>query len=228
MTSSDSAPAPVPDAVRQAVGQFVTGIAVVAVTTGGVTHALAASSFTSVSLDPLLVLVCLDRAAPRHDPVISAGTWAVSILSEEHEPTARRLTPRGGPLDPGLPTSSGSLDPALPAEAARRDPGLPTAGGPLDIGVPAGAARRDPGLPSGAAPLDAQLNGHPHHPGPITGHPILADALAALECRTYAVHPGGDHTILIGQVLSAAGPTAPEVPGPLLFHAGRYRRLPAR
>ena len=204
MTSSEAASAP--DAVRQAVGQFVTGIAVVAVTTGGVTHALAASSFTSVSLDPLLVLVCLDRAAARHDPVISAGTWAVSILSEEHEPTARRLAPRGGPLDPGLPTSSGSLDPALPAEAARRGPGLP----------------------AGAAPLDAQLNGHPHHPGPITGHPILADALAALECRTYAVHPGGDHTILIGQVLSAAGPTAPEVPGPLLFHAGRYRRLPAR
>jgi flavin reductase (DIM6/NTAB) family NADH-FMN oxidoreductase RutF len=184
VTSPEAAAASVPEAVRQAVGQFVTGIAVVATATGGVTHALAVSAFTSVSLDPLLVLVCVDRAAHRHDPVISADTWAVSILSEEHEPTARRLT---------------------------------TSGGPLDIGVPAGAA-----------PLDAQLNGHPHHPGPVTGHPILADALAALECRTYAVHPGGDHTILIGQVLSAAGPTAPEVPGPLLFHAGRYRRLPTR
>jgi flavin reductase len=159
------------EAVRQAVGQFATGIAVVATSTGGVTHALAVSAFTSVSLDPLLVLVCVDRADHRHDPVIAAPTWAVSILSEEHEPAARGLTTAGPSPGPGL-------------------------------------------------------NGHPHHPGPITGHPILAEALAALECRTYAVHPGGDHTILIGQVLSVTGPEAADVPGPLLRHAGRYRRLP--
>lgn len=195
MTSPEAAPAPVPEAVRQAVGQFVTGIAVVATTTGGVTHALAVSAFTSVSLDPLLVLVCVDRAAHRHDPVISADTWAVSILSEEHEPTARRLTTSDAPSGPGLP---------------------------------AGAGLRGAGLPAGAGPLDAQLNGHAHHPGPVTGHPILAGALASLECRTYAVHPGGDHTILIGQVLSVVGPQTPAVPGPLLLHAGRYRRLPAR
>ena len=162
-----------PAALGQAAGQFATGIAVVAATIGGVTHALTVSAFTSVSLDPLLVLVCVERAARRHDPVVSAGTWAVSILTEDHEPTARRLATSGWPSD-------------------------------------------------------AQLNGHPHHPGPATGHPVLDDALASLECRTYAVHPGGDHTILVGQVLSAAGPDASEVPGPLLFHAGRYRRLPPR
>jgi flavin reductase len=176
-------------------GQFATGIAVVAATTGGVTHALAASAFASVSLDPLLVLVCVDRAADRHDPVVAADAWAVSILSQEHEPTARRLAARGGPLDAA----------------------------PATVGAPLGARPATTGTP-----LDAQLDGHPHHPGPVTGHPILAGALAALECRTYAVHPGGDHTILVGQVLSVAGPQASEVPGPLLFHAGRYRRLPTR
>ena len=168
------------EAVRQAVGQFVTGIAVVATSTGGVTHAMAVSAFTSVSLDPLLVLVCVDRADQRHDPVVAAPTWAVSILSEHHEPAARHLTVGGATSGPGLTTR------------------------------------------------DARLNGHPHHPGPVTGHPILANALASLECRTYAVHPGGDHTILIGQVLSVAGPEASDVPGPLLRHAGRYRRLPDR
>ena len=159
-----------PEAFRLATGQFVTGIAVVATTVGGVTFAVTASSFASVSLDPLLVLVSIERAARAHDPVVSAGTWAVSVLAEDHEPTARGLAP-------------------LDADAAG-------------------------------------LNGHPHHPGPVTGHPILDGALAALECRTYAVHPGGDHTILIGQVLSVAGPAASEVRGPLLTHAGRYRRLP--
>jgi flavin reductase (DIM6/NTAB) family NADH-FMN oxidoreductase RutF len=184
VTSPEAAPAPAPDAVRQAVGQFATGIAVVATSTGGVTHALAVSAFTSVSLDPLLVLVCLDRADDQHDPVIAAGTWAVSILSEEHQPTARRLTTRPTPPGPGLTAHDASPGPGL--------------------------------------------NGHPHRPGPVTGHPVLADALASLECRTYAVHPGGDHTILIGQVLSVAAPEASDVPGPLLLHAGRYRRLPDR
>jgi flavin reductase (DIM6/NTAB) family NADH-FMN oxidoreductase RutF len=195
VTSPEAAPAPVPDAVRQAVGQFATGIAVVATSTNGVTHALAVSAFTSVSLDPLLVLVCVDRADDRHDPVIAAGTWAVSILSEEHQPAARRLTTRAASPGPGLTTHSASPGPGLTTHSASPGPGL---------------------------------NGHPHRPGPVTGHPVLADALASLECRTYAVHPGGDHTILIGQVLSVAGPEASDVPGPLLLHAGRYRRLPDR
>ena len=163
-----------PEAFRLAVGQFVSGIAVVTTTVGGVTSAITASSFTSVSLDPLLVLVCVERAGRQHDPLVAAGTWAVSVLAEDHEPTARGLAPHA----------------QLPASTL------------------------------------AGLNGHPHHPGPATGHPILDGALAALECRTYAVHPGGDHTILIGQVLSVAGPAAADVPGPLLTHAGRYRRLP--
>jgi flavin reductase len=172
----DPAQAPAPDAFRQAAGQFVTGITVVTATSGGVTHAITASAFTSVSLDPLLVLVCVERAAGPHDPVVSAGTWVVSVLAEDHEQAARGLGAHAKPLDS----------------------------------------------------VAAGLNGYPHHPGPVTGHPVLDGALASLECRTYAVHPGGDHTILVGQVLSVAGPTAADVPGPLLAHAGRYRRLPAR
>jgi len=96
---------------------------------------------------------------------------------------------------------------------------------PLDINLTVGGATSGPGLTT----RDARLNGHPHHPGPVTGHPILDDALASLECRTYATHPGGDHTILVGQVLSVTGPPAgAEPPGPLLYHDGRYRRLPTR
>jgi flavin reductase (DIM6/NTAB) family NADH-FMN oxidoreductase RutF len=82
-----------PEAFRLATGQFVTGIAVVTATVGGVTSAITASSFTSVSLDPLLVLVCVERAGRLHDPVVSAGTWAISVLAEDHEPTARGLAP---------------------------------------------------------------------------------------------------------------------------------------
>jgi flavin reductase (DIM6/NTAB) family NADH-FMN oxidoreductase RutF len=73
-------------------------------------------------------------------------------------------------------------------------------------------------------PLDGQLDGVPHHPGAVTGAPILDGALSAIECRTTAVHDGGDHSIVVGVVVGVTEPS-PEPRGPLLYHAGRYRRL---
>lgn len=55
------------------------------------------------------------------------------------------------------------------------------------------------------------------------GIPYLADAAAWFDCRTWAIHPGGDHDILIGRV-TAFG----QRPGPtLLFQDGRFRRSDA-
>jgi flavin reductase (DIM6/NTAB) family NADH-FMN oxidoreductase RutF len=49
-----------------------------------------------------------------------------------------------------------------------------------------------------------------------------------MECRTRAVHDGGDHSIVIGEVLGVTEPAeAGGESGPLLYHAGRYRRLAA-
>ncbi len=74
-------------------------------------------------------------------------------------------------------------------------------------------------------PLDGQLDGVAHHPGPVTGAPVLDSALASLECRTTAVHDGGDHSIVVGQVLGVSGPDGPPARGPLIHYAGAYRRL---
>jgi flavin reductase (DIM6/NTAB) family NADH-FMN oxidoreductase RutF len=74
-------------------------------------------------------------------------------------------------------------------------------------------------------PLEGQLDGVPYHPGPVTGAPILDGALAALECGLTDVHDGGDHSIVVGEVL-AATTLRPEA-GPLVFFGGRYRRLAA-
>jgi flavin reductase (DIM6/NTAB) family NADH-FMN oxidoreductase RutF len=72
-------------------------------------------------------------------------------------------------------------------------------------------------------PLAGQLDGIAYHPGPLTGAPILDSALSALECRTTAVHDGGDHSIVVGEVI---GVTPPRPVGrPLVYYAGRYRRL---
>jgi flavin reductase (DIM6/NTAB) family NADH-FMN oxidoreductase RutF len=72
-------------------------------------------------------------------------------------------------------------------------------------------------------PQEGQLDGIAWHPGPLTGVPILDSALSALECRTTAVHDGGDHSIIVGEVLGARL-LRPEG-RPLLYFGGRYRRL---
>ncbi len=51
-----------------------------------------------------------------------------------------------------------------------------------------------------------------------SGAPILPNTLAYAECRLYAVHPGGDHVILLGELLDAAAGDAV----PLLYFRGRY------
>jgi flavin reductase (DIM6/NTAB) family NADH-FMN oxidoreductase RutF len=73
-------------------------------------------------------------------------------------------------------------------------------------------------------PLEGQLDAFRHHAGPVTGAPLLDEALSTLECRTTAVHDGGDHSIVVGEVLAVAGPP-PGGNGPLLHYAGGYRRL---
>jgi flavin reductase (DIM6/NTAB) family NADH-FMN oxidoreductase RutF len=72
-------------------------------------------------------------------------------------------------------------------------------------------------------PLAGQLDSFRHHAGAATGAPILDDALAAIECRTTAVHDGGDHSIVVGEVLAVSEPS-PEG-SPLLYYASHYRRL---
>ena len=53
---------------------------------------------------------------------------------------------------------------------------------------------------------EGALAGVPHHRGPHTGALLLDDALATFECVTTAAHPGGDHTVLIGEVLAVEMP----------------------
>lgn len=55
-----------------------------------------------------------------------------------------------------------------------------------------------------------------------TGSPILPDCLANFDCRTYAIHDGGDHRIFIGEVLRF---TANTEGAPLLYFRGGYATL---
>lgn len=154
---------------RRAVGRFATGICVVSTVADGLDHAMTVNAFTSVSLDPLLVLVCVETEARFCDAVLASGFWGVSILDAAARPAADWLATRG-------------------------------------------------------RPLQGQLDTLPHARGPATGAPVLLAASAWLECRTHAVHPGGDHLIVVGEVLSVG--LGPEDSGALLYHRAAYRKLP--
>ncbi|MER7721056.1 flavin reductase family protein [Streptomyces flaveolus] len=63
----------------------------------------------------------------------------------------------------------------------------------------------------------------PYVRGEVSGSPLVGGALATLECRTEQRIPAGDHTLVIGRVLTAALPSADG--GPLTYFRGRYRHL---
>lgn len=67
---------------RQAMGRFATGVTIVTVDVDGEVHGMTANAFASVSLDPLLVLVCVDRAARTHAHLHSKKRFGINILAE--------------------------------------------------------------------------------------------------------------------------------------------------
>lgn len=76
-------------------------------------------------------------------------------------------------------------------------------------------------LASPGRPAVGQLDRVPHHPAPVSGAPWLDGAAAWFDCRTDAVHPAGDHDVVVGRVLAAAhgAPTT----GALVHLRGRLR-----
>lgn len=166
-----AAAATLPTDVRGALAGFATGVTVV--TVGGAhPHAMTANAFTSVSLDPPLVLVCVHREAQMHRAMSGADAFGVSVLAAEQHALARYFSSR----------------------------------------------RR----PDGAA----QFADVGWRPGRWTGAPLLDDAVAWFECTPWARYDGGDHTIVVGELVTAA---RADVPGqaPLLFFDSQFRSLAA-
>ena len=82
-------------AFRQALGAFPTGVAVVTATTEAEPVGITVNSFTSVSLDPPLVLWCLKNDSQRFTSFVEAGHYTISILGTEHEDVSSRLAKQG-------------------------------------------------------------------------------------------------------------------------------------
>lgn len=84
-----------PDVFRQAVGSFVSGVTVVTTRAEGQVHGTTVSAFSSLSLDPPLVLVCVDKTSDIHDLIGTAGIFAVNILHSGQSKTSELLSRKG-------------------------------------------------------------------------------------------------------------------------------------
>ena len=170
------------ESFREVASRYATGVVVVTTQADGFDHAMTASSFTTVSLNPMLALVCVEQDTRFHDALCGGSSpvgqqWGISVLSADAIPTASWFATKG-------------------------------------------------------RPLHGQFDRYPHHRGVETGVVLLSDSIASMELRTTSATPGGDHTIVVGEVLSLAvseelvdRTPADDRGWPLTYWARRYRNL---
>lgn len=148
---------------RRVLGHFAAGVTIITtVGDDGKPYGLTATAFTSVSLEPPLVLVCVDKRSESHPHFHTSQVFAVNFLAVDHEHLSQRFAVSGGDKFTGLSLRQGA-----------------------------------------------------------TTAPVLADALAYLECRTIEVIEAGDHTIFIGEVQAADAREGE----PLVYFRGGYRQI---
>lgn len=82
-----------PALFRSILGRFATGVAILtAQEEDGTDHGMTVSAFSSLSLDPPLVLACVERTTVMHRVLTTADRFAISILAEGQEALSRRFS----------------------------------------------------------------------------------------------------------------------------------------
>lgn len=146
---------------RSVLGHFAAGVTVITtVDQHGAPYGLTATAFTSVSLSPPLVLVCVDKKAETYAHFGTSRVFAANFLAQDQQHISQRFAVSGGDKFSGIEWRSGAV-----------------------------------------------------------GAPILAGTIGHVECRLRHEYDGGDHTIYVGEVESAAA----ESGEPLIYFRGAYR-----
>lgn len=107
MSAADQ-PALDPVVLRSAFGQFATGVCVLGLETqDGERIGMTLNSFTSVSLDPPLLLVCLGHFLRSHGHIVGAGGFGISVLAQSQQDVSVRFAKRDGPKWNGFEAERG-------------------------------------------------------------------------------------------------------------------------
>lgn len=100
-----------PNEFREALSHFASGVTVVTTRNAtGQSLGLTASAFTSVSLEPPWVLVCVDRDSDSHDALIHTGWFAINILARDQEALSRHFATAEGDKFAGISHRTGLHD----------------------------------------------------------------------------------------------------------------------
>ena len=159
---TEAAPLVDPHQFRHVVGHLPSGVTVVTTQVGGRRFGMTASSVTSLSADPPMMLACINNAVPTADAVTRSGGYVVNILGEHQGELAHQF--------------------AVASKDKFRS-----------VAVRKGAS----------------------------GMPLLADALAHIECEVTERVVGGTHTIFLGRVVSATAGDGQ----PLTYYRGGFGRF---
>ncbi len=133
---------------RKAMSHFASGVTVVTTEDEGDRYGLTVSAFSSLSLTPPLVLVCIEKVLRTHDAIIRTGKFAVNILAAEQQEISNRFASKVDDRFAGVPTSSGLLslpliDGALAHVQCRLHEVLPGGDHSIFVGAVMGANLRD-------------------------------------------------------------------------------------
>lgn len=86
-----------PRTYRDLIGHFATGVTVITTDNDGLLHGMTANAVASVSLDPVLLLVCVAKDAACNEQIRAAGRFAVNVLSSEQEALSNLFAQKGEP-----------------------------------------------------------------------------------------------------------------------------------
>lgn len=76
---------------RQAIARFATGVTVVTTSHQGHNYGMTLSAMTSLCLDPAMLLICVNKAAPTRDAIAASNKFVVNVLADYQERLARRF-----------------------------------------------------------------------------------------------------------------------------------------
>jgi flavin reductase (DIM6/NTAB) family NADH-FMN oxidoreductase RutF len=104
---------------RRALGAFATGVVLVTADTAKGPVGIIINSFTSVSLEPRLVLWCLGDQSDRYSAFAAAEHWAINVLAFDQHALSARFAAAGSLEAGDVATDRLGVAPALPIAAAR-------------------------------------------------------------------------------------------------------------
>lgn len=94
---------------RQALGHFASGVTVVTTKHNDHLYGMTVSSFSSLSLKPPLVLICIDNKVNTHGAIVQAGHFVINILEKRQEHLSRRFSTSENDKFTGVAWHSGRL-----------------------------------------------------------------------------------------------------------------------